>query len=90
MRGADFETLYPEVFEKNYFTKCKLQMMRLAVQPDNWRIGPALCSGLSLAHYKDLKCLASLPALKQHFEATLPDYIRWEYMVWYHQNGKEN
>lgn len=85
--GADFETLYPAVFEENYFTKCKLQMMRLVVQPDNWRIGPALCGGLSLVHYKGFEVAASLPALKQHFEKTLPDYIRWGIHVMVSQNG---
>ena len=27
--GQDFETLYPEIFEKQAITKCKLQMMKL-------------------------------------------------------------
>ena len=26
--GADFETLYPEIFLETHITKCKLQMMR--------------------------------------------------------------
>jgi glycine/D-amino acid oxidase-like deaminating enzyme len=38
--GADFETLYPEHFAQQPVTKCKLQMMRLAAQPADWRIGP--------------------------------------------------
>jgi hypothetical protein len=37
--GADFETLYPEIFAANSFTKCKLQMMRLIAQENNFRIG---------------------------------------------------
>ncbi|MFT3825446.1 MAG: TIGR03364 family FAD-dependent oxidoreductase [Chitinophagaceae bacterium] len=86
--GADFETLYPAVFAENYFTKCKLQMMRLVMQPDNWRIGPSLCGGLSLAHYKSFEVAASLPALKKHFEETLPEYIRWGIHVMVSQNAE--
>jgi hypothetical protein len=26
-------------------------MMRLVTQPDEWRIGPSLCGGLSMIHY---------------------------------------
>ena len=50
--GADFETLYPEIFDATPITKCKLQMMRLAKQPENWRIGPPLCAGLSFIQNK--------------------------------------
>src|SRR6476619_7220671 len=50
--GADFETLYPSFYSGIEVTKCKLQMMRIAAQPGNERIGPALCGGLSLVHYK--------------------------------------
>ncbi|HEX3386462.1 MAG TPA: TIGR03364 family FAD-dependent oxidoreductase, partial [Mucilaginibacter sp.] len=49
--GIDFETLYPEVFASVDIQQCKLQMMRLAAQPGNWRIGPSLCGGLSMIHY---------------------------------------
>src|SRR5690242_6152462 len=65
--GADFETLYPEVYGSNHFTKCKLQMMRITAQPDDWRIGPALCGGLSLIHYNSFKVAPSLDSLKKHF-----------------------
>ena len=41
--GADFETLYPQLYSGVPITKCKLQMMRLTAQPGNWRIGPAIC-----------------------------------------------
>lgn len=86
--GADFETLYPEVFAEHFFTKCKLQMMRLAAQPGNWRIGPALCGGLSLIHYKGFEVAASLPQLRAHYETHLPDYIKWGIHVMVSQNGE--
>jgi FAD dependent oxidoreductase TIGR03364 len=86
--GADFETLYPQVFEETVFTKCKLQMMRLVAQPDNWRIGPSLCGGLSLIHYKGFASAPSLPQLKKYYESTMTDYLRWGIHVMVSQNGE--
>ena len=86
--GADFETLYPDVFLNNHFIKCKLQMMRLAAQPDNWRIGPSLCGGLSLIHYKSFEAAASLPQLRNYYHQTMPDYIKWGIHVMVSQNGE--
>lgn len=37
--GADFETLYPQIFRESGITKCKLQMMRTVAQPENWDLG---------------------------------------------------
>lgn len=86
--GADFETLYPEVFTKSGFTKCKLQMLRLAAQPDSWSIGPSLCGGLSLIHYKRFEAAASLPQLHNYYKETLPDYLKWGIHVMVSQNGE--
>ncbi|HRH49297.1 MAG TPA: TIGR03364 family FAD-dependent oxidoreductase [Panacibacter sp.] len=86
--GADFETLYPEIFAANYFTKCKLQMMRLIMQPDGWRIGPSLCGGLSMVHYKGFEAAASLPLLKEHYKQTMPDYLKWGIHVMVSQNAE--
>lgn len=84
--GADFETLYPEVFEANHFIKCKLQMMRLGAQPEGWRIGPSLCGGLSLIHYKSFEAAASLPQLREYYKATMPEYLKWGIHVMVSQN----
>lgn len=86
--GADLETLYPEYFSQLPITKCKLQMMRLAVQPAGWRIGPALCGGLSLIHYNSFKAAASLPALKQRYTEEMADYLEWGIHVMVSQNGR--
>lgn len=86
--GADFETLYPEIFAANYFTKCKLQMMRLIMQPDGWRIGPSLCGGLSMVHYKGFEAAASLQQLKEHYAQTMPDYLKWGIHVMVSQNAE--
>jgi len=86
--GADFETLYPEHFAQQPVTKCKLQMMRLAPQPMDWRIGPALCGGLSLIHYKSFKAAASLAGLKERYEQEMAEYLEWGIHVMVSQNGK--
>lgn len=86
--GADFETLYPDVFEANAFTKCKLQMMRLAAQPDNWRIGPSLCGGLSMIHYKGFQVASSLPKLKSYYEENMPEYLQLGIHVMVSQNAE--
>ena len=84
--GADFETLYPQLFAASPITKCKLQMMRMVAQPDNYRIGPALCGSLSLIHYNGFKAASSLNELKKRFEVEYPDYIKWGIHVMVSQN----
>jgi FAD dependent oxidoreductase TIGR03364 len=86
--GADFETLYPEAFARIVITKCKLQMMRLESQPGNWRIGPALCGGLSLIHYKSFQQANSLAALQNRYEQEMSEYLDWGIHVMVSQNGK--
>lgn len=85
--GADFETLYPELFLETKITKCKLQMMRLVSQPDEWRIGPALCGGLSMIHYPGFQAAASLPELRKRYEEQYGHYLEWGIHVMASQNG---
>jgi FAD dependent oxidoreductase TIGR03364 len=86
--GADFETLYPEHFTRQPVTKCKLQMMRLTAQPADWRIGPALCGGLSLIHYNSFKAAPSLEALRGRYADEMADYLQWGIHVMVSQNGR--
>jgi FAD dependent oxidoreductase TIGR03364 len=85
--GTEFETLYPELFAAQDITKCKLQMMRLVAQPDDWRIGPALCGGLSMIHYPGFKAAASLPQLRKRYEEQYAEYLQWGIHVMASQNG---
>lgn len=85
--GPDFETLYPELFLESGITKCKLQMMRLVNQPDDWRIGPALCGGLSMIHYPGFQAAKSLPALRKRYEEQFAEYLNWGIHVMVSQNG---
>jgi len=86
--GADFETLYPEAYSEQAITKCKLQMMRFESQPGEWRIGPALCGGLSLIHYKSFQQASSLSSLKQRYETEMSEYVDWGIHVMVSQNEK--
>jgi FAD dependent oxidoreductase TIGR03364 len=85
--GADFETLYPELFLETQITKCKLQMMRLVTQPNEWRIGPSLCGGLSMIHYPGFQAAASLPALRKRYKEQYAEYLKWGIHVMVSQNG---
>ncbi len=86
--GADFETLYPEIYSSLPLTRCKLQMMRLTAQPGNWRMGTALCGGLSLIHYNSFKVAPSLADLKLRYESEMSDYVKRGIHVMVSQNGR--
>ena len=70
--GEDFETLYPEVFAGSGITRCRLQMLRTVPQPGGWRLGPALCSGLTLLHYDAFEHCESLETLRRRFDDEMP------------------
>lgn len=86
--GADFETLFPSIYSGLPLTKCKLQMMRLVAQPGNWRIGPALCGGLSLIHYNSFKSAPSLPQLEERYRREMAAYVENGIHVMVSQNGR--
>lgn len=70
--GEDFETLYPGVFAGSGITRCRLQMLRTVPQPEGWRLGPALCSGLTLLHYDAFRHCEGLGALRRRFDGEMP------------------
>ena len=73
--GSDFETLYPREFTAAGITRCKLQMLRTVPQPDGWQLGPSLCAGLTLLHYRSFAHCASLEALRKRIETEMPFYV---------------
>ncbi len=75
--GHDFETLYPALFADSGLTRCKLQMLRTAPQPDGWRLGPALAAGLTMRFYASFASCPSLAPLCRRFDDTMPEYGRW-------------
>jgi len=72
--GADFETLFPEVWAASGSRRCKLQMLCTHPQPDGWRLGPHVAGGLTLAHYAGFELCPSLPALKRRLAESLPHH----------------
>lgn len=75
--GADFESLYPEIYAEAGLTRVKLQMLRTAAQPDGWRIGPALAAGLTLRFYPSFQICTTLPALRKRILDETPEYELW-------------
>ena len=82
--GADFESLYPDHYAAAPLTRCKLQMMRLSAQEA--RMGPALCGGLSLGHYKSFEVAPSLERLKNRYALEFPLYKKYGIHVMVSQN----
>ncbi len=75
--GDDFQTLFPECFRNSGVTRCKLQMMRTAPQPDDWTLGPSLAFGLSFRHYPAFEVCTSLQALKSRVAIETPALDTW-------------
>lgn len=75
--GHDFETLYPSLLRGAGLTRCKLQMMRTAPEPDGWQLGPSLAAGLTLRFYPAFEMCTTLPMLKRRIAEEMPDYDRW-------------
>lgn len=76
--GDDFETLYPGHFAASGLTRCKLQMLRTAPQPDGWELGPSLAAGLTLRFYPAFNICNSLPTLRKRIAEETPEYDQWE------------
>ncbi len=86
--GADFETLFPEVFATSGIRRCKLQMMKTRPQSNGWRIGTHVAGGLTLCHYKAFEMCSALPQLKRRIAETMPDYVKYGIHVMASQNDR--
>ena len=75
--GEDFQTLYPGHYAASGLIWCKLQMMRTALQPGAWQLGPSLAAGLTLRFYPAFQCCSTLPALVRRIAEETPEYDRW-------------
>lgn len=85
--GAVLEPLFPEILQSAGMQKVKLQMMRTAPQPNQWRMGPSLCGGLTLTHYASFAHCPSLDQLKNRIQQETPHFPEWGIHVMMSQNG---
>jgi FAD dependent oxidoreductase TIGR03364 len=85
--GANFRTLYPDLFLQAGFRRCKLQMLRTRPQPGGWILGPMLAGGLTLRHYEAFRECPSLPALKDRIASETPELDQYGIHVMATQNG---
>jgi len=84
--GAAFETLFPALHAAAPLTRCKLQMLRLGVA-EGFRMGPALCGGLSLIHYAGFAEVADVEPLRRRCAQDYPAMIAAGIHVMAAQNG---
>jgi FAD dependent oxidoreductase TIGR03364 len=86
--GADFETLFPELFKQQPIQKTKLQMMRFKHKDPSFKIGASVCGGLSLLHYKSFAASTAQEQLRKKIEAEMPEYLKNGIHVMVSQNNE--
>jgi len=86
--GDDFQTLFPECFRDSKLTRCKLQMVRTAPQPQSWQLGPSLAFGLTFKHYPTFQICSTLHALKERITRESPELEKFGVHVMVSQNAR--
>ena len=86
--GADFQTLYPGAFKAKDIVKCKLQMMKAEIPGNVLDLGPSLCAGLTLRHYKAFKNCPSLSLMDVRYDSENPFFKQYGIHVLLSQNNE--
>lgn len=63
--GDDMRTLFPAELAAAPLTRCRLQMLRTAPQPEGYDLGAILVSDLTLCHYPAFRDCPSTPRLRE-------------------------
>ncbi len=83
--GADFETLYPILFDAQPISKCKLQMLK-GVSDKKIKLGPTLCAGLTLRHYAAFAHCPSLKIVDARYDKESAEFKKYGVHVLLAQN----
>lgn len=75
--GAYFKHLFPKQHRDQQFKICKLQMMLTVPQPEQWKLGPHMASGLTLRHYSAFDICPTLTQVRQRVATTMPELDRY-------------
>ncbi len=73
--GSDDLGLFAERLAAYGLQRCKLQMLRLAPQPPDWRLPGSVMSDLSLVRYRGFSALPQAAALERRLIEEAPDAL---------------
>ncbi|WP_420406320.1 TIGR03364 family FAD-dependent oxidoreductase [Nisaea sp.] len=73
--GPDLATLFPERLSAYGLRLCKLQMLRMAPQPPEWKLPGAIMSDLSLVRYEGYTGLAASETLRARLDREQPQWL---------------
>ncbi len=75
--GTDLTTLFPEICARNGVRLCKLQMLRLATQPRDWRLPGSIMSDFALIRYAGFSALPAASRLRTLLVERHPDIVAY-------------
>ncbi|MEZ4702327.1 MAG: TIGR03364 family FAD-dependent oxidoreductase [Rhodothermales bacterium] len=75
--GDDTTTLFPRALAEAGCSRIRLQMLRTAPMPSDWRLGPALASELSMAFYASFAGCPSISRLQERLHRREADALRY-------------